>query len=58
MNNGRVARTAGLVITTAVSAAAIQNTVWSAETKFALTVVIIALGALFAAIASDYDMGK
>lgn len=55
MTNGRVARTAGLVITTAISTAAIQNTAWDAPTHFILTAVVIVVGAFLAAFAADFD---
>jgi hypothetical protein len=57
INDGRVARTAGLVITTAIATAAIQNTTWDGMTRAVTTFGVIVIGALLAAAASDYDLG-
>lgn len=58
MTNGRVARTAGLVITTSISSAAIQNTTWAEPTCFLLTALVIVVGAFLAAVSSDFDGDK
>ena len=58
MSNGRVARTAGLVITTSIATAAIQSTNWANEPRALVTFAAIIVGAFLAAVASDYDEGK
>ena len=55
MNGGRVARTAGLIITTSLATAAIQNTTWSDTSQAALTLACIVIGAFLGAMAADYD---
>ena len=55
MNGGRVARTAGLIITTSIATAAIQQTVWSEGLQLAATVLCIAIGAFLGAMASDFE---
>lgn len=54
-NGGRVARTAGLVITTAIAAAACQATNWEPANRFFMMAVTIVIGALLAAMAADFD---
>ena len=54
-NGGRVARTAGLVITTSIATASIQSATWEMGVKGYLTFLCIAIGALLAAMASDFD---
>jgi len=55
MNSGRVARTAGLIITTSIATAAIQQTVWSEGTQPIVTALCIAIGAFLGAVAADFD---
>jgi hypothetical protein len=54
IDGGRVARTAGLVIATSISTAAIQNTTWMPDTKFLITTFVIIVSAFLAAVAADY----
>lgn len=54
-NGGRVARTAGLVITTSISTAAIQITTLAPTVQFGITFVVIVVGAFLAAMAADFD---
>jgi hypothetical protein len=58
LNNGRVARTAGLVIMYAIAAAAIQNTTWEGFMKVVVSLLVILAGAFAAAMAADYDQGE
>jgi hypothetical protein len=53
-DGGRIARTAGLVVTTSISAAAIQCTTWDAAARISVTVLVIVVGAFTAAVAADF----
>lgn len=53
-DGGRIARTAGLVVTTAMSSAAIQCTTWDTAARITATVLAIFIGAFCAAAASDF----
>ena len=51
---GRVARTAGLVIMTSVTTAAIQATTWDAAFRCTVIFIVIIVGAFLASVASDF----
>lgn len=53
IDEGRVARTAGLVVMTSATAAAIQHTMWAIEAQALATLFCIFIGACLAAIAAD-----
>jgi hypothetical protein len=54
-NGGRVARTAGLVITTSISAAAISNSNFDGNVQALLLFLTILISAFLAAMAADFD---
>ena len=53
-DEGRVARTAGLVVTTSIATAAIQCTTWDVAARVAVTVLVIVIGMFTAAAAADF----
>lgn len=55
MNGGRAARTAGLIITTSMATAAVQQTVWTEGLQLFITVLCIVIGAFLGAMAADFD---
>jgi hypothetical protein len=55
MNHGHVARTAGLVITTAIASAAIQHMPADGLSLVLLTIMIVTIGAGLAAIAASEE---